>query len=145
MILLADIHRAVAHAYRLSRDELRVCSDRNERGYPKRRGSRVAIEARWVAIYLSRRLTERSLWTIATSLGYRDHAIANWSEDRVVQRLGFEPRLRTRMADALGRLGIAEPDSVIAAAPLGYLKRLRRSRARSSPACPQQKTNEIQP
>lgn len=75
-VLLADVRRVAAKFYRLSEDDLIG---------PSRR--RTIARARQTAIYVARRVTERSSHQIGTAFGGRDHTTVLHSVQRIEQTM----------------------------------------------------------
>ena len=109
-ITVRAIARAVAEVYRLDADDLVI--DDTMRGPAgqllEKREQQCAIEARHVVMFISRRITTRSLRQIAERLGYRDYSAALYGERRIIQRLPREDALRSRIVTALAKIVMAE-------------------------------------
>lgn len=100
MLTFADIMKAVAEEYRVSRDTLRAVLPRGG----GRRADGDAVEARQVASLLARRLTRRSLARIAADLGYSDHTSARCAAIAVERHLATDDALAERVARVMARL-----------------------------------------
>lgn len=108
MIRLADITRATAEIYGLSKAEIVLNGTRNDvNNYPLHVGSHKAKEARQVAAFLARRLTNRSYPAIARGLGYANHSAVWFGERRIQNHLQNDDDLRTTVVRILAKLVLA--------------------------------------
>lgn len=95
-----DAERVVSAAIEAVAAEFGVTADEI---YSPRRSARI-VEARHVAIFLCRELTDLPLATIGQRIGGRDHSTVLYSLSRVSGRRRADPRFRERLGRLLGSL-----------------------------------------
>jgi hypothetical protein len=93
-VTVADIQRAVASLYRLTRDDL--ISDRR---------ARAVARPRQVAMWLCKQLTARSLPDIGRRFGNRDHTTVLHAVRRIEALMAADPSIARDCAHLLATLG----------------------------------------
>lgn len=93
MITIASIQRAVS-----DRQHIGVSALKGRRGKPK------IIRARHAAMYLSRRLTRHSFYTIGLHFGGRDHTTVLHGYRKIQQRISRNQKTETFIASMIDQL-----------------------------------------